>query len=76
MAAKNSPKKEQAEQVLITRVFDAPRGVVFRAWTECEPLMRCSRCSNHFWHPIRQVGHPMLINQICARERRSGWLKY
>ena len=40
MAAKNSSIKEQTEQVLITRVFDAPRGVVFKAWTECEPLMR------------------------------------
>jgi uncharacterized protein YndB with AHSA1/START domain len=40
MGAKNSSEKEQTEQVLITRVFDAPRGVVFKAWTECERLMR------------------------------------
>ncbi len=40
MAAENSSKKEQAEQVLITRVFDAPRDLVFKAWTECERLMR------------------------------------
>jgi uncharacterized protein YndB with AHSA1/START domain len=40
MVAKNSSKKEQAEQVLITRVFDAPRDVVFKAWTECERLVR------------------------------------
>ena len=39
MVAKNSPKKEQAEQVLITRVFDAPRDLVFKAWTDCERLM-------------------------------------
>ena len=76
MAVKNSSKKEQTEQVLITRVFNAPRGVVFKAWTECEPLMRCLRCSDHFRHPIRQVGYPLLINQICARERRSSCLKY
>jgi uncharacterized protein YndB with AHSA1/START domain len=40
MAAKNSSKKEQGEQVLITRVFDAPRADVFKAWTDCESLMR------------------------------------
>jgi uncharacterized protein YndB with AHSA1/START domain len=40
MAKKNSSKKEQAEQVLITRVFDAPRESVWKAWTECESLTR------------------------------------
>jgi len=40
MTAKNRSKKEQAEQVLITRVFDAPRESVWKAWTECESLMR------------------------------------
>ena len=24
----------------------------------------------------RQVGHLLLINQICARERRASWVKY
>ena len=38
MASKNSSNKEQAEQVLITRVFDAPRDLVFKAWTDCERL--------------------------------------
>jgi uncharacterized protein YndB with AHSA1/START domain len=40
MGAKGSLKKEQEEQVLITRVFDAPRDLVFKAWTDCERLMR------------------------------------
>jgi uncharacterized protein YndB with AHSA1/START domain len=41
MAAKHSSKKEQAEQVVaITREFDAPREFVWKAWTECERLMR------------------------------------
>jgi uncharacterized protein YndB with AHSA1/START domain len=41
MAAKNKSKKEQAEQVVvITREFNAPRNDVFKAWTECERLMR------------------------------------
>jgi len=38
MVVRNSSKKEQAEQVLITRVFDAPRDLVFKAWTEPERL--------------------------------------
>jgi len=40
MDAKNSSKKEETKQVLITRIFDAPRDVVFKAWTDCERLMR------------------------------------
>jgi uncharacterized protein YndB with AHSA1/START domain len=40
MNAKKSLKKGQEEQVLIRRVFDAPRDLVFKAWTDCERLMR------------------------------------
>jgi uncharacterized protein YndB with AHSA1/START domain len=40
MAKKSNSKKEQSEQVLITRVFDAARNDVFKAWTDCERLMR------------------------------------
>jgi uncharacterized protein YndB with AHSA1/START domain len=37
----SNPAKEKAKQALvITRVFDASRGVVFKAWTDCERLMR------------------------------------
>jgi len=37
----SSPAKEPGDQVVvITRVFDAPRELVWRAWTECERLMR------------------------------------
>ena len=37
----SSPDKESGDQVVvITRVFDAPRELVWRAWTECERLMR------------------------------------
>lgn len=37
----SSPNKEPEEQVVaITRVFDAPRELVWNAWTECERLMR------------------------------------
>ncbi|RJP69981.1 MAG: SRPBCC domain-containing protein [Candidatus Abyssobacteria bacterium SURF_17] len=41
MAIRQSSKKERVEQVVvITRVFDAPRELVFKAWTEPERLMR------------------------------------
>jgi uncharacterized protein YndB with AHSA1/START domain len=42
MATRSScPAKEPAEQALvITRVFEAPRELVWKAWTECERLTR------------------------------------
>jgi uncharacterized protein YndB with AHSA1/START domain len=40
MAKKSNSKKEHTEQVRITRVFDAPRESVFKAWTDCESLLR------------------------------------
>ena len=39
MATKNSPAKSERELV-ITRVFDAPRELVFKAWSEPEHVMR------------------------------------
>jgi uncharacterized protein YndB with AHSA1/START domain len=40
MATKDTSKKEETEQVLITRVFDAPRESLWKTWTECERLIR------------------------------------
>jgi uncharacterized protein YndB with AHSA1/START domain len=41
VAAKNSPATEPAEPVLVlTRVFDAPRELVWKAWTEPEHFVR------------------------------------
>ncbi len=41
MVARNSSKKEPEEQVVvITRVFDAPRDLVWKAWTERERFRR------------------------------------
>jgi uncharacterized protein YndB with AHSA1/START domain len=41
MAAKDSPATPPAELVLvITRVFDAPRDLVFKAWTDPEHFVR------------------------------------
>ena len=40
MVETNSSKKEQEQRVLITRIFDAPRESVWKAWTDCDRLMR------------------------------------
>lgn len=41
MDTRNSPANESKDQeFVIARVFDAPRGLVFKAWTEREHLMR------------------------------------
>ena len=41
MAAANSAVSESSDfEVLITRIFDAPRDLVFKAWTEPEHLAR------------------------------------
>lgn len=38
---RNSPATKPAERVLvITRVFDAPRSLVFKAWTDPEHVVR------------------------------------
>lgn len=39
MAVKNDPAKEAGEfEFVITRVFDAPRDLVFKMWTSAEHL--------------------------------------
>ena len=40
MAAKNTPTTAEEQALVITRVFDAPRELVFKAWSEPERLMR------------------------------------
>jgi uncharacterized protein YndB with AHSA1/START domain len=41
MAARSNVAAEQAERVLvISRVFEAPRTLVFKAWTEPEHMAR------------------------------------
>lgn len=40
MAAKNTPTTAEEQALVITRVFDAPREIVFKAWSEPERLMR------------------------------------
>jgi len=58
MAAENSPATEPTEPVLvITRVFDAPGELVFKAWTESEHLKR-------WWGP---KGFTMGVSKLDLR---------
>lgn len=41
-AEKNSVVKSSERELLITRIFDAPRSLVYQAWTEVEHLSRWS----------------------------------
>ena len=38
--AKNSAAESTGPELVITRIFDAPRGIVFKAWSQPEHLMR------------------------------------
>src|ERR1035438_6868275 len=51
----NSPEKE----LILTRVFDAPREIVFKAWTEVERLKR-------WWGPKN------FTNSVCEIDPRPG----
>jgi uncharacterized protein YndB with AHSA1/START domain len=58
---KNTPStKTSEEMVLITRLIDAPRALVFKAWTDPEHLKRWHAphgCTIHFsWIDVREGG--------------------
>ena len=60
MAARNSIAAESAErELVITRIFDAPRSLVFKAWTDPEHLV-------HWWGPRG------FTSTILANDVRSG----
>ncbi len=60
MAAKNNLATEPADRVLIiTRIFDAPRSLVFKAWTESE-------------HMARWFGPRGFISTVLRNELRPG----
>lgn len=39
-ATANTDTNAEERELVITRIFDAPRELVFKAWTECEHLQR------------------------------------
>jgi uncharacterized protein YndB with AHSA1/START domain len=60
VAARNEPTTESAgPDFVITRVFDAPRGLVFRAWTDPRHLAR-------WWGPHG------FTNPVCELDARPG----
>src|SRR5262249_30777511 len=57
MAARSNVAAELAErELVITRVFAAPRRLVFKAWTETEHLM-------HWWGP-RGFTSTVIVNDV------------
>ena len=60
MTAKNNPVSETTQQELvITRIFDAPRELVWKAWTEPEHMMR-------WWGPEN------FTSPVCKIDLRVG----
>ena len=77
IAAKNSVAESDDEQVLITRIFDAPRELVFKAWIEPEHLKRWyapNGCTIHF---LKLDVRPGGIYHCCVRspEGHTCWCK-
>lgn len=58
-ARKTEARKDGAKEVVITRVFDAPRSLVFAAWTQAEHLAR-------WWGPED------FSNPVCELDLRPG----
>jgi uncharacterized protein YndB with AHSA1/START domain len=58
-AKASAPASAVKREVVITRVFDAPRGLVFKAWTDPEHMAR-------WWGPKG------FTNPICELDARVG----
>ncbi len=54
MAARNSAAEPTDRELVITRVFDAPRALVFEAWTEPKHLTRWF-APNNFTVPVCEM---------------------
>jgi uncharacterized protein YndB with AHSA1/START domain len=59
MTAPSKPAEEAAEEFVISRTFDAPRELVFKAWTEAERLAK-------WWGPKG------FVLTACALDLRPG----
>lgn len=58
-ASKNKPAAAATDEIVITRVFDAPRELVFEAWTNPGHLA-------HWWGPVG------FTNPVCNWDVRAG----
>jgi uncharacterized protein YndB with AHSA1/START domain len=73
MVARNNPKTESDEEALvITRVFDAPRELVFKAWTEPERFVQWWG-PNGFTTPHCEIdARPGGVISFCMRSEEMG----
>jgi uncharacterized protein YndB with AHSA1/START domain len=78
MAARSSAAVESAErELVITRIFDAPRSLVFEAWTKPEHLVHWWR-PNGFTLPVCEIDfRPGGTHRFCMRspEGRDYWVR-
>lgn len=78
MAARTSAAAKTAERVLvITRIFDAPRSLVFKAWTEPERLVRWWGPQGFTTPTCKMDVRPGGAFRICMRspEGTDHWLR-
>jgi uncharacterized protein YndB with AHSA1/START domain len=79
MAAKNEPATGSAEpELVITRVFDAPRSLVFKCWTEPEHLERWQGAPRGFTVTTHERDlRPGGAYRVCMRspEGKDHWLQ-
>jgi uncharacterized protein YndB with AHSA1/START domain len=76
-ARSNAATNAVEREIVITRAFDAPRDLVFEAWTEPERLMRCWG-PNGFTTPFCKIElRPGGVFHCCMRspEGRDYWCK-
>jgi uncharacterized protein YndB with AHSA1/START domain len=60
-ATNNIKTNVDESELVITRVFDAPRELVFKAWTESE-------CLQHWWGP---KGFTMSVSKFRSQSGRN-----
>ena len=60
----STPRTEEAREFVISHTFDAPRDLVFRAWTETEHLV-------HWWGP-----KGMTVTDLTNDLRPGGMMHY
>ncbi len=79
MAVKNDPAKEAGEfEFVITRVFDAPRDLVFKMWTSAEHLEHWFGPKGSTLHKAKLDVRPGggLLACIRSPDRRDMWGKW
>ncbi len=78
MAVRSNAATESGErELLITRIFDAPRSLVFKAWTQPEHMVHWF-CPNGFTLPVCEMDfRPGGAYRLCMRgpDGKDYWVK-